>query len=131
MLRPIETFIAICVCANFSVAQPYQSPDNILGNGIYFRGGVGHLAVRDGYISDEKYSGTISSFSLSWLRGDTSAAYRLGLDYLNASDVKNNNVSAQLMQAGLNLDFLYSIGGFQLFSHDIIAYLGPSADISL
>jgi hypothetical protein len=92
---------------------------------------LGHLAIRDQYISDEKYSGTLTSFSLSWLRGDTSSAYRLGLDYCGSSAIWNSNVSAQVMQAGLNLDFLHSLGRFHLLHHDVFAYVGPSGEIFL
>ena len=131
MLRQIEILIIVCICANDSIAQSPQAVDSLLVNGIYFRGGVGHLAVRDQYISDEKYSGSSVSFSLWWLRGNTSSAYRLGLDYVSSSNIRNNNVSAQLMQAALNLDFLYSVRRFRLLEYDIFAYVGPAAEIFL
>jgi hypothetical protein len=131
MLRTFDAFVIICISMSISAAQSVRFADNLLGSGIYLRGGVGHLAIRDQYISDEKYSGTSTSFGLSWLRGDTSSGYRLGLDFVNAAAIKNNNVSAQVMQAGLDLDFLYSVGQFQLLQNGVSAFLGPSADIFL
>lgn len=131
MFRNIQAFIIICICVCISQAQSVQFADGLLGNGIHLQGGVGRLAIRDQYISDEKYSGTSTSLSLSWLRGDTTSAYRLGFNYVNSSTIKNYNVSAQVMQAGLNLDFLYSVGRFQLLGHQVFAYIGPSAEIFL
>ena len=131
MLRPISILTAFCICVTISVAQPLQTAEHLLGTGISIRGGLGHLAIRDQYISDEKYSGTLPSFGVSWLRGDTSSAYRLGFNYDGSSDIRNNNVSAQVVQSRLDLDFLHSIGKFRLFSHDVFAYIGPSTETFL
>jgi hypothetical protein len=129
MFRPISILTAICICATISIAQPVQTAEHLLGNGISVLGGLGHLAIRDQYISDEKYSGTLPSFGVSWLRGDTSSAYRLGFNYAGSSDIRNNNVSAQVMQSGLSLDYLYSVGEFRFLSHDVFAYIGPSTEL--
>jgi hypothetical protein len=128
MSRPVLILIFIGLCANVSIAQLPRSSEDLLGNGISVRVGLGHLALRDNYISDEKYSGSFPSFGIFWLRGDTSFAHRLGLDYAASSDIRNNNVSTQVMQTGLNLDFLNSVGKFQVLSHDVAAYIGPSAE---
>ncbi len=131
MSRPFSILIAICVCATISIAQYSQNAGNPLASGISIRGGLGHLAIKDEYISEEKYSGTLGSFSLSWLQGDSTSAYRLGFDYSGSSAIRNNNVSAQVSQAALNLDFLRSVGSFPLLGRDVFAYVGPSADLFL
>jgi hypothetical protein len=128
MSRLSLILIAICLCATTSIAQYSQSAGDLLGSGISIRGGLGHLAIKDGYISEEKYSGTVSSFSLFWLQGETNSASRLGFDYSGSSAIRNNNVSAQVAQAELNLDFLRSVGRFSLLNRDVFAYVGPSAD---
>jgi len=128
MLRPFWILIAICSCATIAFAQTSQNAGNLLGSGISLRGGLGRLAIKDEYISEEKYSGTLGSFSLSWLQGDSSSANRLGLDYSGSSAIRNNNISAQVAQAALNLDFLRSVGTFALLHRDVFAYIGPSAD---
>jgi hypothetical protein len=51
------------------------------------------------------------------------------LEYRNASNIRNNNVSTGVTQATLYLDYLYSAGQFSLLSKDVFTYLGPSADI--
>jgi len=119
------------VWATVSVAQLPEAAGNRLGDGISIRGGLGHLAIRDQYISDEKYSGTLPSFGLSWLRSDTSSAYRLGMDYQSSSTIRNNNVSAQVTQTVLDLDFLHAVGRFSVLAHDVFPYVGPSAEIYL
>lgn len=131
MSRAIVLVAAICLFATISSAQSSPTAGHLLGDGISFRGGLGHLALRDEYISGEEYSGSFPSFGVSWLQGDSSSAYRLGFDYAGSSDIRNNNVSAQVMQSGLNLDFLNSVGRFSFLSHDVFAYVGPSAEISL
>jgi hypothetical protein len=117
------------MCVTISIAQPVQTAEDLLGTGLSIRGGLGHLAIRDDYISEEKYSGTFPSFGVSWLRGDTSSAYRLGFKYAGSSDIRNNNVSAQIVQSGLNLDYLYSVGKFRFLSHNVFAYVGPSTEL--
>jgi len=126
--RLILILSAICMCATISIAQPVQPAEHLLGPSLSIRGGLGHLAIRDQYISEEKYSGTLPSFGVSWLRGDTSSAYRLSFQYAGSSNIRNNNVSAEVIQSGLNLDYLYSVGKFRLLSHDVFAYVGPSAE---
>ena len=128
MSRLISILGAIWVCTAVSIAQPVQTAEHLLGPGLSIRGGLGHVAVRDRYISEEKYSGTLPSFAVSWLRGDTSSAYRLSFKYAGSSDIKNNNVSAEVMQSGLGLDYLYSVGKFRLLSHDVFAFVGPSTE---
>jgi hypothetical protein len=131
MSKPLSILIAICACATISTAQYSQNAGNLLGSGISIRGGLGHLAIKDEYISEEKYSGTLGALSLSWLQGDSTSAHRLGFDYCGSSAIRNNNVSAQVVQSALNLDFLRSVGGFSLLQRDVFAYVGPSADVFL
>ncbi len=131
MQRTIQILIALCVYVGVSQAQSDRFAYDVLSNGISLQGGLGRLAIRDRYISDQKYAGTSTSFRLSWLRGDSSSAYRLGFDYVNSPKIRNNNVSAEVMQSALNLDFLYSVGQTRFFGHQVFTYLGPSADISL
>ncbi len=106
-----------------------QTSGNLLGDGISVQGGLGHLALRDDYISQEVYTGTLPYFEVVWLRSHDSSAYRFGLEYRNASNIRNNNVSTGVTQATLYLDFLYSTGQFSLLSKDVFTYAGPSTDI--
>jgi hypothetical protein len=131
MSKLFSTLAALCICATISAAQYSHSAGDLLGSGISIRGGLGHLAIRDGYISEEKYSGTLGSLSLSWLQGDSSSSHRLGFDYCGSSAIRNNNVSAQVIQSALNLDFLRPVGSFPLLGRDVFAYVGPAADLFL
>jgi hypothetical protein len=131
MSRMSLIFVAVCLCATTSMAQNSHDAGNLLGSGISVRGGLGHLAIKDGYVSEEKYSGTLGSLSLFWLEGDSTSAHRVGFDYCGSSAIRNNNVSAQVMQAALSLDFLRSVGSFSLFDRDVLAFVGPSGDLFL
>ncbi len=125
--------IAVCISllATFVSAQTQQTLKNLLGDGIFVQDGLGYLALRDDYISDEKYSGSLSYLELGWLRSRDSSASRFSMEYRNSSDVRNNNVSADVIQAALNLDYLYPVGAFPLFERDVFAFLGPSAETYL
>ncbi len=131
-MKPI-TLIIICISilAAIASAQTPQTLKNLLGDGIFVQGGLGYLALRDDYISDEKYSGSLPYLELGWLRSRDSSASRFSMEYRNSSDIRNNNVSASVTQTALNLDYLYPIGTFPLYMHDVFAFLGPSAETYL
>ena len=103
--------------------------DYMLGDGIFVQGGLGYLALRDEFISKEKYSGPLSYFECGWLKSHDSSAVRFGLEYRNSSTIKNNNITANVIQVGANLDYLYFVGKFQIITHDIFAFLGPSMEM--
>jgi len=131
MQRINSIIICISIHAAIASAQSSQTLKNLLGEGIFVQGGLGYLALRDDYISNEKYSGSLSYFELGWLRSRDSSASRFSMEYRSSSDVKDNNVSANVVQAALNLDYLYPVGAFSLFDRDVFAFLGPSAETYL
>jgi len=111
-------------------AYPQSSEQAVdkLGSGLSVSAGLGHLAVRDDYISDQWYSGSLPYFEASWLRRSDSSAYRLGFIYRQSSNVRNYNVSAGITEASLGLDFLSPTGSFSLLGRNVFAYCGPSAE---
>ena len=121
--------VCITVLGTIMSAQTQLTMKNLLGDGIFVQGGLGYIALRDEYISKEKYSGSLSYFEAGWLKSHDSSAVRFGAEFRISSDLTNNNVTAKVTQAGLSLDYIYPIGSFQLFSHDIFAFLGPSMEV--
>jgi len=107
-------------------AQATPAEDMWLRSGISLQVGVGRYSVRDEYISTEKYSGTLPSFTASWSRLRTSGGYRIGVEHRHSSEIRNNNISAGITQFSLDLDYLYRIATPSLFSRDAYLLLGPS-----
>ena len=101
----------------------------VFGDGVTVRGGAGYLAVRDEFISSEKYAGTIGLFAATWSRLHETYGYRLACQYLFTSNLKNNNVSADVTQFSMNLDFLYPIKVVSLLGKESYLFLGPSAEL--
>ena len=110
-------------------AQTEQPTFDLLGKGITLEGGVGYAGIKDNYISAEKYEGKVSSFATSWTHSNLSSGYRLSFDYLGSSNIKNHNISSDVLQGGLSLDYMYSVGKFNLLRKEVYAYVGPSPDL--
>jgi hypothetical protein len=97
-----------------------------LPSGISIKAGLGRYSVRDEYFSAEKYSGTLPYFSATWARLHERGGYRIGVEYRNSSEIRNNNISAGVTSFSLNLDYLYRVATLSLFSRDALLFLGPS-----
>ena len=128
-----HAFFVILSFLGLGILRAQSNPQDmhLLSNGLSISGGIGHLAIKDEYISRQKYSGTLPSFSMSWLRSDSSSGYKLGMDYFNSSTIRNGNISADVLLSALNLDFLYNVGQFTMRDYTAYPYLGPSAGIFL
>jgi hypothetical protein len=101
----------------------------VFPDGISVEYGVGSYAVRDEYISKERYSGTLPYFGLNWARNHDGYVYDLSMEFRSSSDVRNNNVSADNYLLTLNQGFLYSLRPMSLFSRDVHAFVGPSTEL--
>lgn len=111
------------------LAQNKVNDKLAFGDGLSINGGVSFLAVKDEYISLEKYSATVPYFAISWSRLHETYGYRLQLEYESTSSLKNYNVSARVVQFSLNLDFLYPLGTARIFSKNVSFFLGPSSEL--
>lgn len=101
----------------------------IFPEGISLEYGIGSYAVTDEYISNEKYSGSLPYYSITWANQHSNYFYRLKIDFQNSSEIKNNNVTADIYQFTLNQGFSYALPKFTLFGNDAYLYLGPSTEL--
>jgi hypothetical protein len=108
---------------------PKQPP--VYPGGIFIEYGFGNYAIKDEYITDQKYSGYIPYFSLNWSRFKNGRGLLLDIESRSTSEIYNNAVACSITQNGLNQDFFYSLGKFGLFKNDVHAYMGPSINILL
>jgi len=110
-------------------AQDSTNSQFAFGDGIALHGGLGYFAVRDEFISNEKYSGSLPLFAASWSRLHDTYGYRLTCVYQFTQSLKNNNVSAEINQFSLGFDFLYPVGETSLFTKKVFILLGPSSEL--
>jgi hypothetical protein len=110
-------------------AQDSTNSAFTFGDGLTLHGGLGYFAVRDEFISNEKYSGSLPLFAASWSRLHDTYGYRLTCAYQFTQSLKNNNVSAEINQFSLGFDFLYPVGKTSLFTKRVFILLGPSSEL--
>lgn len=110
-------------------AQDSLQHHAIFPEGITVEYGIGSYAVTDEYISTEKYSGSLPYYSIAWSNQHSDYVYRLKIDFGNSSEIKNNNVTADIYQFTLNQGFSYTLPKFTLFDNDAYFYLGPSTEL--
>ena len=111
------------------VAQDTTSQKLNFPQGISLEYGIGSFAVTDEYISKEKYSGALPYYGISWCKPHANYVYRLSMNYRYSSEIKNNNVKADIHQFTLKQGFNYALSKFTLFEKDVYAYLGPSTEL--
>jgi hypothetical protein len=123
--------IILLTYMGFLHGQNESDYKSIFPSGITIEGGFGKLSVRDEFISKEKYSGTLPQIALSWSRFNNSWGFRQRLEYHASSDVKNYNISTDIVQFSLHRDYLYPVGKFKILSRDVFSFLGPSTELFL
>lgn len=129
MLKKFSTILfALLIYPFFIKAQDSLIFQPTFPEGISIEFGLGHYAVKDEYISKEKYSGTLPHYSLGWARNHGAYVYHLDLFYRNSSNIENNNVSTDITQFTLNQGFLYPTGKISLFRKSLELWLGPSSE---
>lgn len=128
MKTSIKSFISIILLlvSLELTGQDIINFESVFSSGISIDYGIGNYSVKDEYISEEKYSGTLPYYNVEWVRFRNNNGYRLQFEYRKSTNIKNNNISAEVQQFAFNQDFIYPIGSFLLFSKNIYAFIGPS-----
>jgi hypothetical protein len=121
----------ILVNIGYLVGQNSIDHQSIFPGGITIEYGFGRYSVSDEFISKEKYSGVLPYFSASWSRFHNNYGYRQRLEYRASSDVKNHNISTDIIQFSLHRDYLYPKSKFTIRSKDVFSFLGPSTELFL
>ncbi len=83
-------------------SQDSLNHQTAFSEGIGVHGGIGWLAVRDEYISKERYAGLLPYSAIGWSRFHETYGYNLALKYGYGSAIKNYNVSSQITEFSLN-----------------------------
>lgn len=121
-------FFLILISGSIS-GQDSSNNKSIYPEGLSVEYGIGSYAATDEYISTEKYSGSLPYCSIAWSNQHSNYVYHLKIDFSNSSEIKNNNVSADIYQFTLNQGFSYALPKFTMFNKDAYLYLGPSSEL--
>jgi hypothetical protein len=110
-------------------AQDSTASRSLFVEGLTFQGGIGYIAVRDEYISGERYSAALPLYAVTWSKYHETYDFRLHLEYQHTHNLKEFDLSAELSQFRLVLDYLYPISEATIFSRTLCISLGPTAEI--
>ena len=97
--------------------------------GISLQYGFGSYALKDQYISPERYDGSIPYYALVWTRSHEKYVYKLNFAFSQSGDITNYNVSTDILNFRLSQGFLYPLKPVKLFSRDLGLWIGPTTDI--
>ena len=125
----LNTFLILLIFVPFIFAQQPPQLNEYLGSRITFNTGINFIAVKDDYISDERYTGYSPSFLFDWTKINDSSGFHLSFGIINSAKVTNYNVSANIIEATLDLAYVYNIGDLNIFNRKIMFYLGPAPEL--
>jgi hypothetical protein len=118
--------LTTCTCV---LAQDSTGSRSLFGGGLTLQGGIGTFAVRDEYISGEKYSGSIPFYGVTWSKYHETYGFHLHLEYQNTSNLKDFNVTSAVRQYRMSLEYLYPIADAIMCSKSVKIFLGPTAEL--
>lgn len=130
-LRFAPLIAIISCCAGALLAQAPSVQPVLPPTGLTVQYGLGQYALRDEYISKERYSGIMPYVSAEWSRFHGKWGYRLGFEFRQATEISNNNVAAGILHAALYRDYFYPVGRKSLFGNDAYLFLGPATGIHI
>ena len=93
---------------------------------LFLEAGVGRLAVRDRAVSSERYVGSPDHIAVDWTKLGDSRGFHLGFLLEQGSEIAQGNLSADIVLTSINIDYLYRVASFSLFSSPAVLFLGPS-----
>ncbi len=125
------TGVLAVVAGQGALAQDPAAGRSVFPTGLSVDAGVGTLALRDEFISRERYTGTLPSLGVTWSRFHGGPAFAISFDYERSNAIRNFNVSATVTQFSLHQRLQYPLGRFRLLAWDAYAFLGPSAELFL
>ena len=133
-MKPGILFLwALTSLAPWQLALGQASPSHrdVYPTGASVSWGVGPVALRDEYISTQRYAGSLPSLTAEWARFHQRNGFRVEMDLATSSDVRNYSVSTAVTEFALDLDFLYPSGSVSLGSRRVYLFLGPSAGVGV
>jgi len=122
------TAMVICIITGRLSGQESDSSEFKFPAGVGVEYGIGNIAVTDEYISKEKYSGTMPFFTFYWSRMHETYGYRLQFMFRSSDDIRNNNVSTEIVEGALRNSYLYPLKPVNVFGKRTFLFLGPVSE---
>jgi hypothetical protein len=97
--------------------------------GIMLRYGLGAYALKDHYISPERYEGLLPYYAVGWTRAHERYVYKLNFEIGQNAQIRNYNVSTRIVSFRMSQGFLYPIKTISLFMKKLGFWLGPTTDV--
>jgi hypothetical protein len=124
LLIPVLLLRATQVFGQAEEPDPFDYPE-----GITIRYGLSSFAMRDRYISPERYAGALPYYSLGWVRTHRSHVYTLDFHFQYSHEVENNHVKSDVLVFNLNQGFIYPLKPVHLFRRELALWMGPAVDV--
>ncbi|MBN1133261.1 MAG: hypothetical protein JXR52_06170 [Bacteroidales bacterium] len=125
--------IALFILFYFIAELRSQVPDNESFSypaGLTLQAGLGSYAVKDRYISPEKYSGIMPFYCIGWSHCHERNVYNLNFSFRQSEEIINNNVTTRIIQFRFSQGFLYPLKPFKVTGKRLGFWLGPTTDIA-
>jgi len=120
--------ILLCGTA-LSYAQDSTNSRYPFGEGLSLQSGIGYLALRDEYISNDKYTGSVPLFALAWSKWHEAYGFRLQLESQYTNKLEGPNIHAELTQIRLALSYLYPLANTEICSRVVHFFAGPTLEV--
>jgi len=122
--------VVLTVCAPAVLrAQGAASHRDVFPRGLTVACGVGSYAVRDEYLTRERYSGSLPSFRASWSRFHEHAGFRLGFAVRSSDAIRSHAATTVVTHVSLDLDYLYPAGRPSIGGRRGYLFVGPAAGL--
>lgn len=116
------TFLAmLCV----AYGQTRDTSAQYFTPGLSVSIGPSHVAVKDEFISGEKYSGSGNSYLIQWAKLHQTYFYELRFEGISGATIKNNLMNAELSDFSLEMAYAYPVGNSTLFGKPLSLWAGP------
>lgn len=129
MNKVIIYFIIVFIFKSVNLMAQKEQFD--FKGGLSFESGLSYLAIKDEFISKEKYTGVAPIYNIYWTKNYDDYRFCISFEMLNSAKIKNYNISAKATELSLNLSYLYSIGNLSIFNKKAQFFLGPYPEIFL
>ena len=126
---PLLILLVMLECSNTVYSQDVLFHHTYFPKGISVSYGIGNFVVRDDFLTNERYSGPMPFFSAGWTTYADSTGFRVLFSIHNSSEIRNKNMTADVLNFSLAWDYFNHIKTFQLFSRGWRVFAGPSAEL--
>jgi len=127
-----RTGIVLCTLFAFSCSLAGQSGSSesiVYPGGISLQYGLGSYALKDNYISPERYEGVLPFYAFGWIRSHEKYVYKLSFALGQSDDIKNYNVSTRILRFKLSQGFLYPLKPVSVIKQELGLWIGPTTDV--